>query len=123
MTNAGISISINGLQVATALDRIGRTNYYRIAAAIPELGEALRDEWRSNAAETAGEHGKWYPEAIENHQTGALEQSIAPNPSKRQGAMSFEEGSVNQPPHWDGRRAAETLQPVVKRRLAAILSF
>jgi hypothetical protein len=118
-----VVITTNGAQVAREIDRISRKNYYRIAAAVPELGERLREEWKSNATETAGEHGKWYPNAIISKRTGALEVTVGPTPGRRQGAMSFEFGSVNQPPHLDGTRAATAMSPIIRRRLEAILAF
>lgn len=89
-----------------------------------EAGNDLRDEWRSNARETAGEHGRHYPNSITAEMRPSLniEVEIGPDPRLPQGGMSFEFGSVKQPPHLDGQRAADTVIPRLERRIDAALS-
>ena len=79
-------------------------------------GTALRDQWRTNARATAGKHGKWYPSSITDEgkvTPGAVTVEVGPDSSKRQGGMGrgFEYGSVHQPPHLDGNKAAEVIAP------------
>jgi hypothetical protein len=71
-------------------------------------GEGFRDDWRHNATATAGEHGKHYPNAITTEMKFAgfaIEVETGPERGMKQGGMSFEFGSRNQPPHLDGLRA------------------
>lgn len=79
-------------------------------------GEAFADDWRQNAEQTSGKHGRHYPKAITSEAKIALGIHIETGPEtrRRQGAMGpgFEFGSENQPPHLDGLRA---LGPATKR--------
>lgn len=75
-----------------------------------QAGEAFADDWRSNARETSGVHGKYYPDSIDHEMRFAftgIAVEVGPNSGKKQGGMGrgFELGSVNQPPHLDGTRA------------------
>lgn len=90
---------------------------YRTAAA------DLRDEWKRNAKQTAGDHGRLYPESItaEMRVGLSIEAEIGPDPSRPQGGMSFEYGSVNQPPHLDGQLATDRMVPLIERRIDAVV--
>ena len=85
----------------------------------------LRDEWRANARVTAGAHGKHYPKSIDYRMGGltSVYADVEPDESKPQGGMSFEFGSVNQPPHLDGQRALDTIAPRFARRIESIGTF
>lgn len=89
-------------------------------------GESLRDRWASNATETSGEHGKWYPKAITASPiptfAGATVE-VGPETGRRQGGMGlgFELGSVNQGPHLDGKRAADVEGPAFEAALEALV--
>lgn len=79
-------------------------------------GEGFRDDWQHNARATAGDHGKWYPDAITTEMRFAgtsIEVETGPESGRKQGGMSFEFGSEKQPPHLDGLRA----MPIAERRL------
>lgn len=79
-------------------------------------GEGFRDDWKHNAAATAGEHGKHYPDAIttENRFAGtSILNETGPESARPQGDMSFEFGSEKQPPHLDGALA----MPLAEKRL------
>lgn len=68
-------------------------------------GEGFRDDWKSNARGTVGEHGVHYPDAITTEMKFAgfgIEVETGPESGLPQGRMSFEYGSENQPPHLDG---------------------
>lgn len=70
------------------------------------------------AKESAGRHGKHYPKAItaeKKHPLG-LTWAYGPDVAKRQGGMSFERGSRNQPPHLDLNRSAD----IIGARLSAV---
>lgn len=69
------------------------------------------------AERSSGEHGKWYPRAFraEMHTSlfgggaGAISGEYGPVTGPRQGRMSFEWGSRNQPPHRDLNRSADVI--------------
>lgn len=82
-------------------------------------GEGFRDDWQHNARGTAGEHGKWYPDSITTEMKFAgfgLEVETGPERGMKQGGMSFEFGSRNQPPHLDGLLA----MPLADARLTRL---
>lgn len=83
----------------------------------------LRAEWRRNAKETAGEHGKLYPDSItfDMHVSSSIVAEIGPDPRLPQGGMSFEFGSRKQPAHLDGQRATDTEVPRLNRRVDAAM--
>lgn len=90
------------------------------------IGEAFAEEWRKNARETSGEHGKWYPASIDSDVTFSVRGvtvEAGPNKSKRQGGMGpgFEFGSQNQPPHLDGLRALDGMQQRAERVIDAAI--
>jgi hypothetical protein len=84
-----------------------------------QAGDAAARQWASNARATSGAHGKWYPDSIDAESKftlgGNIEVEVGPNAAKKQGGMGrgFEFGSVNQPPHLDGVRAFEAMEPRV----------
>lgn len=79
---------------------------------IAEAGEAFADDWRANAVQTSGVHGKHYPASIDSDlvfNLRGVSVDVGPNSAKKQGSMGrgFEFGSENQPPHLDGLRALD----------------
>lgn len=75
---------------------------------------------RANAKRTAGAHGKHYPGAITWDSSastffgfggGSISAAYGPETSRRQGEMSFEHGSRNQPPHNDLAKSADLILP------------
>lgn len=74
-------------------------------------GETYADDWRKNAEQTSGKHGRHYPKSITSEAKLAFGIHIETGPEnrKRQGGMGrgFELGSQNQPPHLDGLRALD----------------
>ena len=91
---------------------------------IKEGANDLRDEWRRNATVSAGEHGRHYPASITANMrvSTSITAEIGPDPRLPQGGMSFEFGSVNQPPHLDGQRAVDTMVPRIDRRIDTALT-
>jgi hypothetical protein len=80
-----------------------------------EAGTALANDWRDNARETSGQHGKYYPDSISSElifDLGGVSVDVGPDSSRKQGGMGkgFEFGSENQPPHLDGVRALDGIQ-------------
>lgn len=70
-----------------------------------------RDQARTFARATARRHGKHYPRSITVDRTSPLSGEYGPDPSLKQGGMSFEGGSRNQPPHNDLARSADVIGP------------
>ena len=104
---------------------LGRSQYRLAGLAQPVLMEAgleLQESWRANATATAGRHGKWYPASIKTKPVGAMEVEVGPTPGMRQGAMSFEFGSRNQPPHLDGQRALDATLPSLQAKVQALMA-
>ena len=68
---------------------------------------------------SAGAHGKHYHRAFEAESAGLLGLSWVYGPlvSSRQGGMSFERGSRNQPPHMDLARSADLIGPEFPQRV------
>jgi hypothetical protein len=103
--------------LAADLSAVSGRTLGTVRAAYTEGAERITAEWRANAKETSGVHGKHYPASItwqERFSTN-LEFEIGPEIGKPQGRMGpgFEYGSVNQDPHLDGNRAADKLEPVI----------
>ena len=105
------------------LPRLGVKGARAMHAVIVEGGNELRDKWRDNATETAGEHGRLYPKSIDAKLVPSTDiiVDVGPNPSKPQGGMSFEFGSSKQPPHLDGQRAADEVIPKIAGRATTVL--
>ncbi len=87
--------------------------------------DKLRDQWRDFARDTAGKHGKHYPNAITASPTSAglgdVSWEVGPESARPQGNMSFEYGSVNQPPHLDGARAAQVIEPLFMKAVTEMV--
>ena len=108
-------------RLAAELGKVGAKGALAADAALAAGAKVLEQAWRANAAATSGEHGKHYPNSIDTERAGglrAIEYEIGPNPGKPQGGMSFEEGSVNQPPHLDGAKAADANLPAISEKVA-----
>lgn len=85
--------------------------------------EQLRNQWRDNARATGRRHATHYVQAITAEQIPAsdgIAWEIGPDSAMKQGGMSFEFGSVNQPPHLDGMRAAVQQEPKFAKDLREI---
>lgn len=73
----------------------------------------VKKGWRANATASAPSHAKAYPYSITFDDptvaAGTVSVEIGPDKDKRQGALGnlLEYGSANNPPHNDGKRAAE----------------
>jgi hypothetical protein len=104
-------------------EKIGAKSAGAMYGVFKDAGNDLRDEWRTNARATSGDHGKHYPNSItaDMRVSTNIEVEVGPDPRLPQGGMSFEFGSVNQPPHLDGQRATDTVVPRLDRRIDAAL--
>lgn len=111
-------------RLAGDLSQIGFKAVPALRGAMGAVGEAFAEEWRRNARETSGTHGKHYPNSIDSELvfgvTGVAVEA-GPNTAKRQGGMGpgFEFGSRNQPPHLDGLRALDGMQSRAERVIDA----
>ncbi len=70
---------------------------------------------KRNARENSGAHGKHYPRAARRWRLGAGQYLYGPDPTMKQGAMSFEDGSRNQPPHNDYGNSADRITANAER--------
>lgn len=119
-------ITSNALQVAAEFAAIDKLSFAGVVKAVQSTAEDLRDQWRTNATATAGVHGKHYPKSINYKMKPSLTAVIAeiePTAGMAQAGMSFEYGSVNQPPHLDGQRALDQIGPDLPRRIERALRF
>lgn len=113
---------------ALELGKIPTAKFAAIRTVMDGAGEAFAREWADNARETAGEHGKHYPDSITAERVVAvsgISVDVGPDKSRRQGGMGlgFEFGSENQPPHLDGLRAQDALAPRLERMIDAAMGF
>ncbi len=114
------------LALGNDLGLVGRKAVPAMRTVIAEAGLAFEEQWRSNAVETSGQHGKHYPASIESELRpgfSTISVEVGPNPGMPQGGMSFEYGSSKQPPHLDGLRALDVIGPRVERGLDSALGF
>lgn len=121
-----IAITVDDRAFVAQIDKIAAHSGRAVLNAVRDSGEELRDAWKANAVVSSGRHGRHYPNSIEaNIIPGFSAHSrIGPNESMRQGGMSFEFGSRNQPPHLDGQRALDSLSTAIRVRITkAALGF
>lgn len=114
--------------LAGDLSQVGARTVPALRGVMRDLGDALAKEWRENAIETSGEHGKHYPNSITSRLAlglSRIEVEAYADPAKRQGSMArgFEFGSRNQPPHLDGLRALTSVAPRADRVIASAMGF
>lgn len=108
------------VRLANDMSQVGARMVPALRATMSQAGEAFAVEWRSNAVQTSGEHGKHYPNSIDSDlvfDLGGVSVDVGPNSAKPQGSMGrgFEFGSRNQPPHLDGLRALDGVQVRAER--------
>lgn len=66
---------------------------------------------RSIAKQSAGKHGVHYPKSMTTEAHSPLVWEYGPDSAMKQGGMSFEFGSRNQPPHLDLAKSADLIAP------------
>lgn len=119
-----ISISVNGQEVIAGFDVTSKAAFNAVKAAVEDSAVEFRDMWRDLATVSSGKHGKHYPKAIDYKMVPSLSSilaEIAPDPSKPQGGMSFEDGSRNQPPHPDSITTMTAMEPKIVKRVDTAL--
>lgn len=114
-------------RLAGDFSAVGPRSVAPLREVMAQAGEALALEWRANAEETSGEHGKHYPKSIDSglvFDVTGVSVDVGPNTSKPQGGMGkgFEFGSENQPPHLDGLRALDGFQQRAERMIDAAIA-
>jgi hypothetical protein len=122
-----VSLSIDASELYALSRDLGKTGArsgLAMYAVFKEGGQDLESTWKRNARATSGEHGKHYPDSITTDMRVStnIEVEVGPDPARPQGGMSFEFGSVNQPPHLDGQMAADEVVPRIDRRIDAALA-
>jgi hypothetical protein len=115
-------------KLAADLSQVGARSVPALRGVMGELGDAFAREWADNARETAGEHGKHYPDSIGSElafSVTGIDVNVGPDKSKPQGGMGpgFEFGSRNQPPHLDGLRALDGMQVRAERVIESTVGF
>lgn len=108
--------------LAADLSQVGAKSIPAVRQVMSDAGDAFANEWRSNATETSGEHGKHYPASITAElafSVTSVSVDVGPESARKQGRMGrgFEFGSANQPPHLDGLRALDGMQARLDRML------
>lgn len=109
-------------QLAADLSKVGPKMVGPMRKVFQEAGDLVAKEWAANAEATSGEHGKHYPKSITaelKFSLGNIVADVGPDVSRKQGGMGpgFEYGSVNQPPHLDGLKAVDKVEPLVARAI------
>lgn len=110
-----------GVRIVHDLDDLADDILAIRARVRPEMREAVRESIvegnrlaKANAKRTAGTHGKHYHRAFTpSMHTGlglfgnTISGEYGPEANRKQGGMSFERGSRNQPPHNDLAKSAD----------------
>lgn len=91
------------------------------AKAVRTRAEQGNRNAKNRARNTAGKHGRHYPNSFLAEAISPLEWQYGPHPSLAQGEMSFEYGSRNQPPHMDLNKSADVVGPKLAADMGRIL--
>lgn len=104
----------------TDIQRAGSEAMVREVEAVVKRGAMnIKRDWRDNAKATSGQHARAYPfsisfdgpERVGTHEIVAV---IGPDKDKPQGALGnlleYGDGGAKNPPHNDGKRAADKEQ-------------
>lgn len=113
-----VNVSSNANEIVAELGRTSVRTTRRLNEAVREAGTDMRDEWRSNAEQTSGAHGRLYPPTIKANSGWLVSEIGSDSPA----AVGYEFGSMNQPAHLDGQLALDSLAPRINRRFDIILS-
>ncbi|GAA4120490.1 hypothetical protein GCM10022215_24180 [Nocardioides fonticola] len=111
------------------LREIGRSYPKRAQKAVNASAQVGNRIARRYAEKSAGAHGVHYPRAFASRALPAVRLSVAnrfaaeygPLAAAKQGDMSFEEGSRNQPPHRDLARSSGFAADVLLDRTRAVV--
>jgi hypothetical protein len=110
-----MTLSVRVTHTVDSLDRDMRAMPAKVARMQTSLLNGLAHRGnglaRSFARKTAGAHGRHYPDAFSVEAKTATSWEYGPDAAKKQGGMSFEYGSRNQPPHLDLNKSADIIGP------------
>ncbi|PJN24061.1 hypothetical protein [Kitasatospora sp. CB02891] len=113
-----MSADVTGLEALTADLARSAADVDRRAQQVVSKGALnIKNDWRANAAATAGRHARLYPMSIGYDLTAVpgigVSAEIGPDKSKAQGPLGnlLEFGSVKNAPHNDGGRALAAEMP------------
>lgn len=104
----------------------------KVAAALfdvyNEQGEEFANDWRANAEESSGNHGRLYPPTIDHEMRIGREIAVevGPNPARGRAALAargYELGSENQPAHLDGTRELGDVERRLERAADTTLTY
>lgn len=105
--------------LARDVGRVERAARRMVKNAVRETARDGQLIAKVNARRSAGKHGRKYPRSITRAWVGPLAMEYGPESDKDQGAMSFETGSRNQPPHLDLARSADQIEGRLPYRVQA----
>lgn len=92
-----------------------------VVAVIAKAAFNVKREWQANARGSSGAHAPAYPSSITyDIETGlGIGAEVGPDKGRAQGPLGnlLEYGSVNNPPHGDGKRAADSEEPRLEKHL------
>lgn len=112
----GINIDASDIyDLAADYGRIPNRATQGVRGAVEQTAKRGNTLAQGFARSSAGEHGKWYHRAFSAESAGLLSWRYGPRVGPRQGGMSFEFGSRNQPPHLDLARSADIIGPELQR--------
>lgn len=97
-----ISVEYEGLKrLQRDLERLSVNAAAGMTKVVRDAATAGNKAGKTSARVTAGSHGKLYHKAFTVDMVDALTAEYGPDSAYDQGGMSFETGSINQPPHND----------------------
>lgn len=116
----GVNFDSSRIKILAAdLERVPELATRRIAEVVEDTAKRGNRIAKAFARESAGDHGKHYHNAFQAERAGlsGLTWVYGPNAAMRQGGMSFEFGSRNQPPHLDLAKSADLIGPDFQRKV------
>lgn len=108
--------------LASDMRKVTTTTQVKAARVVRKNAVAGNRVAKALARESAGKHGKHYPNAFSADAETPLRWEYGPDSSKPQGGMSFENGSRNQKPHLDLARSADKQGPQFAKDIADMVA-
>lgn len=102
------------------LRKIATTARSDLARTVRENARKGNTLAKGYARVSAGAHGKHYHKAFSVEALSPLVWEYGPEVGRRQGGMSFEGGSRNQPPHNDLAKSADIIAPAFAKDVGAL---
>lgn len=94
-----------------------------VAKVVKKGATNVKRDWRANAQASAGRHAAQYPSTINyDIKDNGLTAEVGPEKRGQGNFGAFlEYGSVNNPPHNDGKRAIDAEQPRFEKEIANLI--